>query len=95
MEDERVMIIFYYDKPGSTEEPKRICSFRTYHFAEWLKLFTYAKKHEIDFWPRTDDEGIPDDILEQINGIGGYVKDVSVSFGSDMVIQCIEVILGV
>lgn len=91
MEEKKVMIIFYYDKGEG--EPQRICDFSTNHFSEWLKTFNYSKKHKVEFWPRTDDEEIPNEICEKIAGMCFYVDDVCFRFGSDHVIQCMDVYL--
>jgi hypothetical protein len=88
MEDDKVMIIFTWLPKGSGA--KRICQFESKHFDKWLKLLNYAKQHEIDFWPREDDENIDKDILDAVSGIGMTVEDVCVNFGSGACIQNIE-----
>lgn len=94
MEQDEVMICFYYmGMDDVTGEPRRITQFMTKNFSEWLKMFTYAQKHETVFWPREDDEKISQDVIKAISGVGTYIDDVSVSFGSSAVIQSIDVYL--
>lgn len=93
MDDDRVQIVFYYNDPIVKDaEPKRICSFKTSKFSEWLRLLHYCKMHEIDFWVRDDDESIDPEMIEKLN-CGAMVEDLNVSFGSDNCIQIIEVVL--
>ena len=92
MEDDKVMIIFTW-LPRNGDDSKRICQFESKHFDKWLKLLNYAKQHEIDFWPREDDENIDKDFLKTVSGIGMNVLDVCVNFGSGACIQNIEALM--
>lgn len=94
MEDERVKVTFYHkDFEDDNCSFKPICYFFTEKFAEWLKFFNYAKKHEIEFYPHEFDEKMVPGFYESTAGIGALVDGVCVVFGSDDVIKGIEVYL--
>lgn len=90
MQDDRVMIVFYYLQEDAPE--KRVCSFYTSQFAEWMKMLDYCRSNEIEFVVRDDDEKINDDVIQMLS-CGAYVDDVYVKFGTDTCIQCIDVYL--
>ena len=77
MKDERPMIIFYLNEDEC--EPKRICSFYTSNFNEWLQTLIFCQQNEVDLWFRDDDEQISKEIIEKIN-FGCMVEDRMIAF---------------
>lgn len=90
--DDKVLVNYYYDDICSEDEPQKVCSFYTSRFAEWIMLLDECKKRQITFWVRSDDERIKPELVERMN-MGCFIKDISVSFGSDTVVQGIDVVL--
>lgn len=91
MED-RVQIRFIL-LDEETNDEKTVCFFYTNQFSEWMKMLTFCKKHNITLYPNECDDKIDQEIQEKLAGLGAFVDDVYVKFGSDESIQCVEVYL--
>ena len=90
--DNREVRVVFEKRNNDNGDTTRICSFGTTHFAEWVKLLDYCQKNEIEFWVRDDDESINDKIKDLMS-FGATVESFCVSFGSDDVLQTIDVLL--
>ena len=76
-----------------THDEKTVCFFHTNQFAEWMKMLTFCKKHNITLYPNEFDDKIDQEVQEKLAGLGAFVDELYVKFGSDESIQCVEVYL--
>ena len=86
--NDKVMVVFYRLK-----DEKRITSFYTKRFAEWLKFFEFAKNNEVEFSPHPLGKDIDAEFKETGSDIY-CIEDYNVIFGGNDCIQHINVWLG-
>ena len=87
MQDDKVRINYSYRMQD--KHVQDVCYFYTNNFSEWVKLFDYAQKNEIYFYPHDNAENLP----KELYGIGATIEDFYVNFAGDEMIQTIDVIL--
>lgn len=81
-------VIFYWHN-------KRIASYDCNDYGEMIKFLHYCKKYQIEIYPGEFDTSIPDDILEDMGGFGGYIKQYWCEMGSEECFPRIGVEIGV
>ena len=88
------MEIRYYnvDEDILADEPKFLCSRKCEDYAEAIKFFDYCKKNDILFFPNEYDSEIADEMRDVLL-VGSYVNSFNVIFGSNEIVEAIEVYL--
>lgn len=81
-------VIFYL-------EDKRIASYDCNDYGEMIKFLHYCKKYEVEIYPSEFDTTIPDDILEDMSGFNGIIKQYWYEMGSEECMPSIGVRIGV